>query len=270
MTRFGRNRRKTDNSLFGIGPVVDILIFQPGNRGVRLKALIDTGYDVTIVRPVVATGFQRSGTCTDYIAKTSVPVFRFDIEIKGTLTFNSVQVCANKVPQPYVECLIGRNLLNECVFIYDGTRDRFEIRERPLKSVFFMKVFRPWYTSSIEPTGCLIDVVLAQNGKTRKLKAVIDTGASRTAVLPQVVTDLELVPNDRMTAAYFGVGGDGGRQHLYDVSLTLPGHKPITESIAPYPHIQQGADCLIGRDVLRHGKFIYDGLSGRYYLSLRT
>lgn len=97
--------------------------------------------------------------------------------------------------------------------------------------------------------------------------ALIDTGASTTAVDHQVLTGLGLTPTDvTQVATPSGVV----QQPVYACNITFPGtpiptlpfNVVIGSSLAPL-----GFSVLIGRDVLRFFQIVYNGVEGMWTLA---
>lgn len=143
----------------------------------------------------------------------------------------------------------------------------------------------PHLTLQLGPSGPLLDVVIGVSAPRQKAlqqagqvvppgqaaRALIDTGASVTAVDPAVLTALALAPTGQTTI--HTPSTTPGQPHpcsTYDVHLTLS-HPALSFYISALPVIQsnlhhQGIQALIGRDVLAHCLFIYDGRAGSYVL----
>lgn len=102
-------------------------------------------------------------------------------------------------------------------------------------------------------------------------RALIDTGASITAIDPAVLTALSLSPTGQTTI--HTPSTTVGQPHpcsTYDIHFTLS-HPALSFYISALPVIQsslhhQGIQALIGRDVLANCLFIYDGRAGLYIL----
>ena len=91
-----------------------------------------------------------------------------------------------------------------------------------------------------------------------KVLALIDTGASTTAISKKVVKKLKLVP--RGTVKVYTSSKAPEIRNEYDVSLKFD-----TDAYLPLLRVlsanlqDHSIDCLIGRDVLQHGTLIYNG-----------
>ena len=99
-----------------------------------------------------------------------------------------------------------------------------------------------------------------------KVWALIDTGASTTAVSERVVAKLKLVP--RGTVKVYTSNKVAENRNEFDVSLEFDtdAYLPVLRVLAA--NLQdQSIDCLIGRDVLAHGTLTYDGLKKQVTLS---
>lgn len=91
-----------------------------------------------------------------------------------------------------------------------------------------------------------------------KVLALIDTGASTTAVSHKVVKALELVP--RGTAKVYTSNKRSEIRNEFDIALHFDRHTSLTILRALDASLQNhNIDCLIGRDVLEHGVLTYNG-----------
>lgn len=99
-----------------------------------------------------------------------------------------------------------------------------------------------------------------------KVLALIDTGANTTAISQKVVKDLGLCP--RGTAKVYTSSRRSEMRNEYDISLEFG--KDIYLQIlraleADFKNYK--IDCLIGRDILEHGRLVYDGPGNKVQLS---
>jgi hypothetical protein len=112
---------------------------------------------------------------------------------------------------------------------------------------------------------------MAKKGKAvpRPVKAVamVDTGASGTVVTPGLVKQLGLAPvgASRMSTPSTTDAVDVA---VYDVGLAFPNGVSIASVQAiEAPLGGQPIQCLIGRDVLKHGVLTYIGYINQFTLS---
>jgi len=99
-----------------------------------------------------------------------------------------------------------------------------------------------------------------------EITALIDTGASGTAVKPEVIQQLHLTPRDVTTICT--PSSAAHPCNVYDVSLVFAngvGLPVIT--VIEVPLEGQVIQRLIGRDVLAHGILIYSGYTNTFSLS---
>ena len=96
-------------------------------------------------------------------------------------------------------------------------------------------------------------------------KAMIDTGATRSVIQPEIARQLDLHP--------IGVvhinppSSENVACYQYVVRLIFP-NNVIVEAIAvEVPLRGQHIQCLVGRDVLAHGVLIYTGYINQFTLS---
>jgi predicted aspartyl protease len=130
---------------------------------------------------------------------------------------------------------------------------------------------KSWPQPFLQENGPTFDVVLKPSDPTIeklkveksdiplvKVRALIDTGASSTAISHKVVHQLKLVP--RGTAKVYTSNKISEIRNEYDVSLEFD-----TDAYLKILRVLEAnlddmsIDCLIGRDVLRYGLFIYNG-----------
>jgi predicted aspartyl protease len=131
-----------------------------------------------------------------------------------------------------------------------------------------LRVQGPIAKVKIMPSSVTIDE-LKKNGKeilSIEVTALIDTGASATAISTKVVAGLELMSRGITNIAT--PSSDSHQTNVYDVSLHLPNNvvAPVVQAIEA-PLTSQNIDCLIGRDVLRHSVLIYVGYTNTFTLS---
>lgn len=97
--------------------------------------------------------------------------------------------------------------------------------------------------------------------------ALLDTGASITAVDQQVLADLGLTPTD---FAQVVTPGRLASQPIYSCNISFPGtpiptlpfNVVVGSSLAPL-----GFSVLVGRDVLRDFQIVYNGVEGMWTLA---
>jgi hypothetical protein len=97
------------------------------------------------------------------------------------------------------------------------------------------------------------------------ISAMVDTGARRTVIRASLVTQLNLKP----VGATLINTPSSTNVHCYEylTRLILP-HNVIVESVVIAAPLEgQNIQCLIGRDVLRHGVLIYIGYDDSFTLS---
>jgi len=117
--------------------------------------------------------------------------------------------------------------------------------------------------------GSIIEEVLArehQNPPTPvQATAMIDTGATRTVVREEVVRELGLNP---VGLTLINTPSSTNVECWeYLIRILFP-YRVVIESVAIAVPLQgQHIQCLIGRDVLRHGVFIYTGYDNTFTLS---
>ena len=99
-----------------------------------------------------------------------------------------------------------------------------------------------------------------------EIPALIDTGASGTAVKPEVIRQLQLTPR-----GVTNIATPSSAAHpcnVYDVSLTFANGVVVPViTVIEVPLEGQVIQGLIGRDVLAHGILIYSGYTNTFSLS---
>jgi hypothetical protein len=107
--------------------------------------------------------------------------------------------------------------------------------------------------------------------QSQRVLALVDTGASITSVDPSVITALGIQPTGALPVHTPSTGGTALQMNTFDVAIYIPipnkphfslGALQVFESTLKV----QGFEVLLGRDVLQHALFIYDG-SGSFSLS---
>jgi aspartyl protease len=138
----------------------------------------------------------------------------------------------------------------------------------------------PHFTLNIDAGGPLVNaLVQVSEGRraaleTRKLaipesrviRALVDTGASFTAIEPSVLQLLELTPTGTMDIIAPSTGQNVHTTETYDVDFVIyagvgdpPLSMPNLRVAACALFLKQGIHALIGRDVLKRCILIYNG-----------
>jgi predicted aspartyl protease len=131
-------------------------------------------------------------------------------------------------------------------------------------------------TLDVEPLGPLIQVgvrvgaafaAAGYGGAPHSYIALIDTGASSSAISPQVVNKVR--PQLTGTAPV-GRAGTNIIVNTHDIAIKFEHHlQPGTwfdmEAVEVAP-ATPGVDVLIGRDLLKRVTLLYDGLNGKLVL----
>jgi len=101
-------------------------------------------------------------------------------------------------------------------------------------------------------------------------RALIDTGASCTAVDAAVINRLELSPTGITSIVTPSTGGTPHRCNEYDISLWLVSGVHSVRRTIPIVETNlaaSGFEVLLGRDVLDGCVFVYNGAAGTFSLS---
>lgn len=100
-----------------------------------------------------------------------------------------------------------------------------------------------------------------------KATAMIDTGASGTVIAPGIIAQLGISAIGRTTMSTPSTTLPIAASKFH-VALALPNNVVIHSVVAiEAPLGGQHIDCLIGRDVLRHGVLTYIGYINQFTLS---
>ena len=99
---------------------------------VPVRALIDTGASGTLIQTsaIRRLGLEQIGTVLLTTPSTTKPLVRYQYRVRivlsKTMAFETNVIEGALVGQD-IECLIGRDILHEVVFTYDGPNSRFSI-----------------------------------------------------------------------------------------------------------------------------------------------
>jgi hypothetical protein len=101
------------------------------------------------------------------------------------------------------------------------------------------------------------------------IRALIDTGANRTAIHPSALALIVSSPTGTILVRRPGSPAAAARVNLHDVRLAFGGAivspmrgRPVEIESAAVVPADPGVLALIGRDMLAHCQFIYDGPKG--------
>jgi hypothetical protein len=101
----------------------------------------------------------------------------------------------------------------------------------------------------------------------RRVRLLVDTGASRSAVRGDVLRELGIAPEDEVRVATPGARVLPARRHV--VRLSLPGAPPLDDwTVLDLPPGSRGVDGLLGRDVLSTGLLVVHGPAGTWTLAV--
>jgi len=135
-----------------------------------------------------------------------------------------------------------------------------------------------WSTADLRATGPIIEVgvdieewlehQLAKGGETgpgpRNVRGLIDTGASNSTISPTLVDELGIRPIDKVLVQ---TPGGSGYVSRYRVRLYFPPNGFVVKAYALTASLGSSRlHCLIGRDVLAHADFRYEGRFNRFGL----
>jgi predicted aspartyl protease len=95
------------------------------------------------------------------------------------------------------------------------------------------------------------------------VQALIDTGASSTVISPKVSSSLNLKRTGTQNVS--SVQDDQERPVFFG-SIIFPWRRGMEAQLVECPLRGNYFDCLIGRDVLQHWHFSYNGTDGSYVI----
>ena len=124
--------------------------------------------------------------------------------------------------------------------------------------------------------GPFLDVVVSRprgrsffrvaRGPERRVRLLVDTGASRTSIRADVLADLglESLRDVRVSTP----AGQDVPARRYQVRLTLPGGHVLGRcAVRDLPAGSRGVDGLLGRDVLATALLVADGPAGTWTMA---
>lgn len=117
--------------------------------------------------------------------------------------------------------------------------------------------------------GTIIEDIFQKNSQNIptaiQAAAMIDTGATGTVVREDIVKQLDLHPVG--TTLINTPSSTNVQCYEYLVRLLFPNNVVVETVVIAAPLQGQHIQCLIGRDVLKHGVFIYTGYINTFTLS---
>jgi hypothetical protein len=99
------------------------------------------------------------------------------------------------------------------------------------------------------------------------LLAILDTGANISGVREGTFRALDVRPTARMTFRTADRGGISAPAFLG--RFRFPGGVEIPATVGEFQFPSSRIDCILGRDILGHGRFHYDGREGSAHLVLK-
>jgi hypothetical protein len=106
----------------------------------------------------------------------------------------------------------------------------------------------------------------------QQARALVDTGATLTAIDRSVISKLNLSPTGTASIHTPSTGQNPHLADLYDVGIFFVHPPRLTFPVYTVPVLeadlllQGGIQALIGRDILQLGLMIYDGVAGMFSL----
>lgn len=132
------------SNLYTVGPVIEIMIAvgsaieqallaqgSPIPNPIRVLAMIDTGSTGTVVQRGLAAQLGLNPIGTTLISTPSsnaVQCFKYNVRLllPNSIFFDGTAIDAPLLGQ-HIQCLIGRDVLAHCVFIYNGYANQFTL-----------------------------------------------------------------------------------------------------------------------------------------------
>lgn len=146
----------------------------------------------------------------------------------------------------------------------------------------------PHFTKQSDPRGPILNAIVGVSAERENalklanitipkpvpIQALIDTGASSTCIDPSVLKQLNLTPTGSVQMNTPSTGTQPVDAEQYDVGLLIPvsaDHVPFLSPTLPVLCVEllvaQGFHALIGRDILEHCVFTYNGTTKLYTLA---
>ncbi len=120
----------------------------------------------------------------------------------------------------------------------------------------------------VGPSTSLIQSIGPQTAPAQqRLLGIVDTGASSTVLSAAMIAQLGIQPVG-VIAVHTPSTTTAVICHQYQVNIYFPQSATVEDVLAiEAPMGDQGIQCLIGRDILRHGVLIYIGYSNQFTLA---
>ena len=127
-----------------VGPVIEVILTPSANflkqmkispsiaKTVKLSAMIDTGATGTVISQGITTRLGINPVGTTLIStpsSTNVRCNQFDVQIvlPNNVRFPSIVITEAPLQGQHIQCLIGRNILQHGVLIYNGCDNSFTL-----------------------------------------------------------------------------------------------------------------------------------------------
>ena len=107
------------------------------------------------------------------------------------------------------------------------------------------------------------------------VRALVDTGASKTNIVKWVLDRLEISPVGQVLIHTASTGSTPSLADVYAVDISLGGEKTgllatNLDVVSAEDLSGSGVEALLGRDILGRGLLVYDGLEGRFSLAIEA
>ena len=131
-------------NLHKVGPVIEVILTPSVNflkqlnispsaaKTVKLSAMVDTGATGTVISQGIAAllGINPVGTTLiSTPSSTNVRCNQFDVQIvfPNNVRFQSIVITEAPLQGQHIQCLIGRNILQHGILIYNGCDNSFTL-----------------------------------------------------------------------------------------------------------------------------------------------
>jgi predicted aspartyl protease len=131
----------TISNLYKVGPVFDVSVTIPLYQSqiliasgsavpspVQISAMIDTGADCSVVIPTImqqlgASPHDRVPVNTATACNVLCPLYSARIVFSNGRALETDELVEAPLYDQRIQCLIGRDILQECLFIYNGQNE---------------------------------------------------------------------------------------------------------------------------------------------------
>jgi hypothetical protein len=252
-------------------------------KKVTLTGLVDTGAAISCIDSAVIKKLGVS--CHDEYKLTildKVSTFQaYDIGITiPDINHNNkvhLEVIATDMENKLHDFIIGRDLLTLSTLVHDGYHGNFhfllDIDPHPLSTTttphIGIHMEEPIIEIDIFNILDTFDSVVPDSIKNKiSLKGIVDTGAQVSIINKNKLVELEQESRNELKVITLKKSES---YESFDIGICLPNIDPNSIyqlEVVGIGFKSSNYDFVIGRDILRFGTFIYDGLARRYHFTL--